>query len=222
MKYISLQMLVLLLPWQIRRLLLQAFFGWKISPRAKIGLSILVAARVNMAADARIGHLNIVKGLSSIDLGEAALIGNLNWITANPASGLRHFLEDTNRYPSLVVGNQAAITHRHLIDCTDRVEIGEFSTFGGWRSQILTHSIDVRMGRQSAAPVSIGKYCFVGTGVVFLKGSILPDHSVLGAGSVLAKPMTETYRLYSGVPATPVSELDEDSKYFKRDVGFVD
>jgi acetyltransferase-like isoleucine patch superfamily enzyme len=216
------QIPLLLLPWRIRRLLLQAFFGWSIAPQAKIGLSVITVERVNLAPDAQIGHLNIIKGLSSLDLGEASLIGNLNWITANPASGPRHFIADTNRYPSLTVGRHAAITHRHLVDCTDRVEIGEFSTFGGWRSQILTHSIDVGEGRQSAAPVSIGRFCFVGTGVVMLKGSRLPDYSVLGAGSVLAKPMTEPYTLYGGAPAVAVSELDRDSKYFTRNTGFVD
>ena len=222
MRYILLQLPLLLLPWRVRRLLLQALFGWTIAPGAKIGLSVIAVAHVKLASDARIGHLNIIKGLSSLDLGEAALIGNLNWITANPATGARHFIADTNRYPGLTVARHAAITHRHLVDCTDRVEIGEFSTFGGWRSQILTHSIDVGMGRQSANPVSIGRFCFVGTGVVILKGSVLPDYSVLGAGSVLAKPMTEPYTLYSGVPAVPVSELDKDSKYFTRDTGFVD
>ena len=216
------QLLLLLLPWRIRRPLLQTWFRWTIAPNAKIGFSIIAAEHVKLASDAQIGHLNIVKGLSSLDLGVASLIGNLNWITANPASGLRHFVEDKNRYPSLTIGKHAAITHRHLIDCTDRVEIGEFSTFGGWRSQILTHSIDVGMGRQSATPVSIGKFCFVGTGVVILKGSRLPDYSILGAGSVLTKAMTDPYMLYSGVPAAPVSGLDKDSKYFTRDTGYVD
>ena len=224
MRYIQIliQLLLFLLPWRIRRLLLQALFGWTIGPGAKIGFSVMLVEQVKLASNAQIGHLNIIKGLSSLDLGEASLIGNLNWITANPASGARHFVEDTNRYPSLTVGKHAAITHRHLVDCTDRVEIGEFSTFGGWRSQILTHSIDVGMGRQSATPVSIGRFCFVGTGVVILKGSRLPDYSILGAGSVLTKPMTEPYTLYSGVPAASVSELDKDSKYFTRDTGYVD
>lgn len=222
MRYILIQLLLLLLPWRIRRPLLQALFGWTIAPGAKIGLSVIAVKHVKLAPDAQIGHLNIIKGLSSLDLGNSSLIGNLNWITANPAAGLRHFVEDTNRYPSLIVGDHAAITHRHLVDCTDRVEIGEFSTFGGWRSQILTHSIDVGLGRQSATPVSIGRYCFVGTSVVILKGSLLPDYSVLGAGSVLTKPMTKPYTLYSGVPAVPVSELDKDSRYFTRNTGFVD
>jgi acetyltransferase-like isoleucine patch superfamily enzyme len=62
----------------------------------------------------------------------------------------------------------------------------------------------------------------VGTGVVILKGSCLPDYSVLGAGSVLTKTMTEPYTLYSGVPAAPISELDKASRYFIRQTGFVD
>jgi acetyltransferase-like isoleucine patch superfamily enzyme len=121
----------------------------------------------------------------------------------------------------LVIERHAAITHRHLIDCTDRVVVGEFSIVAGWRSQILTHAIDIRLSRQSAASVSIGRYCFVGTGVIILKGARRPDYSVLSAGSVLANAMADTSMLYSGVPAVAVTPLDRELGYFQRTRGFV-
>jgi len=173
-----------------------------------------------MGPRARIGHLTRIKGLQELSIGEAASLGHLNWITAFPLGHQRHFT-DPNRDPSLLIERHAAITHRHLIDCTDKVVVGEFSTVAGWRSQILTHAIDVAESRQASAPISIGRYCFVGTGVIILKGATLPDYSILGAGSALAGTMRDNFTLYSGVPAGAVRPLDQNSKYFLRAEGYV-
>ena len=174
-----------------------------------------------MGPKARIGHLTRVKGLQELSIGEGASLGNLNWVTAVSSDHPVHFAADVDRNPSLIIERHAAITHRHLIDCTDRVVVGEYSTVAGWRSQILTHAIDVRLSRQSAESVSIGRYCFVGTGVVILKGASLPDYSILSAGSVLAASMPDSYMLYSGVPAVAAKPLDRASGYFQRTMGFV-
>jgi acetyltransferase-like isoleucine patch superfamily enzyme len=115
----------------------------------------------------------------------------------------------------------SAITHRHLIDCTNEVRIGTHSTIAGWRTQILTHGIDLTLSHQTSRPVVIGSYCFVGTGSILLKGSRLPDRSVLSAGSVLLTQESEECALYSGVPAQKVRDLAPDSAYFTRQEGFV-
>ena len=49
----------------------------------------------------------------------------------------------------------------------------------------------------------------------------LPDYSVLGAGAVLNKKYDERYKLYAGVPARPVKDIDRNAKYFDRLSGFV-
>ena len=95
-------------------------------------------------------------------------------------------------------------------------------TFAGFSSQILTHSIDLAANRQSAAPVRLGNYCFVGTNSVLLGGSALPDFCVLGAKSLLNKAQTVTHTLYAGTPAVAVKELPADLAYFQRQTGFVD
>jgi acetyltransferase-like isoleucine patch superfamily enzyme len=100
------------------------------------------------------------------------------------------------------------------VDCSGGVTIGAFTTFAGFRSQILTHSIDLETNLQTTGPVSIGKYCFIGTNSVLLMGSRLPDFSVLGAKSLLNKPYEETHWLYAGVPARPVKRLRLDLDYF--------
>jgi acetyltransferase-like isoleucine patch superfamily enzyme len=174
-----------------------------------------------MEEGSRIGHLTFCKNIDLLHLGAHAIIGQLNWITGFPSGASRHFAHLPDRRPELIVEGHAAITSRHLIDCTARIRIGAFATIGGFRSQLLTHSIDFAAGRQTAEPIDIGEYCFTGTNSVVLGGSSLPHHSILGAQSLLNKKWDEAYRLYAGVPAKPLKELSSEMKYFTRTEGFV-
>jgi acetyltransferase-like isoleucine patch superfamily enzyme len=173
-----------------------------------------------MAAGARIGNLTMCKGLSLLKMGEGSRLGNLNWITGFPV-GNKDFFAGEERRAELVIGEHAAVTHRHLIDCTNSVRIGRFTTFAGYRSQVLTHSIDLQRCRQASRPIAIGDYCFVGTNCVLLGGSALPDYSVLGASSVLNKAYSDPHQLYAGNPARPVKPLSREMEYFTRSTGFV-
>lgn len=211
----------LLLPWKIRRVLLEAIFDFKLHPSSSIGFAWVLPDRLVMEEDARIGHLTVCKGLDLVWLGRSSTIGKGNWITGFPKGNKDHFEHQPERIPQLVLGEHSAITNRHIIDCTNSVRIGKFSTFAGFRSQVLTHSIDIKNCRQSSAPVEIGNYCFVATDCVILGGSALPDYSVLGAKSLLNKPHDQTYTLYGGVPATAIKPIPPDSRYFHRAVGFV-
>src|SRR5262249_18822700 len=132
-----------------------------------------------------------------------------------------HFSHKQDRKPVLTMGEHAAITNRHLIDCTDLVSVGRFTIVAGFQSQIITHSIDLQENRQSCSPVSIGEYCFVGTNCVILGGTTLPDYSILGAKSLLNQSFAESYQLYGGVPARPIKALAAEYKFFSRKEGFV-
>jgi serine acetyltransferase len=210
------------LPWFSKRPLLQSLFGYQLHPTSRIGCSIITAREVVLGEGARIGNLNVVRGLSRLELGPHATISQLNWITGFPPGPSKHFAHQPERKPTLVVGAHSAITSRHLIDCTNSVTIGSFTTIAGFRSQILTHSIDLDANRQSSAAVSIGNYCLVGTGSIVLPGAQLPDFCILGAGAVLNQPLLETHTLYAGVPARSVKKLSTDLGYFTRQRGFVD
>ena len=164
------QCVILVLPWSWRRALLQAVLGYRIDRTARIGKSIIMAENVKIGAHAIIGHLNWIKGLESLKLGDYAIIHVLNWVNGYPADGREFFTDEADRFSSLEVGEHAAVTDRHIIDCSNSVTIGAYSTLGGFATQILTHSIDFKTNRQTSAPVYIGPYSFVGTGSVLLKG----------------------------------------------------
>jgi carbonic anhydrase/acetyltransferase-like protein (isoleucine patch superfamily) len=218
---IFLMFISMLLPWEMRRRFLEKQFGYTMHPNSRIGLAWILPDRLIMEEGASIGHLTLCKNIALLHLKEHASIGNGNWITGFPLGPSPHFAEETDRQPQLIVGEHSAITHRHLIDCTNSVTIGKFTTFAGFRSQILTHTIDLERCRQTSASVQIGDYCFIGTNSVLLGGSALPDYCVLGAKSLLNKAFTDSYYLYGGVPARAIDQLSSDYAYFKRANGFV-
>lgn len=211
------------LPWRLRRMVLKAACGFVIHKTAFISrFALVLPSRLEMGPNSHIGALTFCKGAELLRLDEYGFIGPLNWITAFPlGTGARHFELDPERKPHLIVGRHAAITSRHLIDCTDEVKIGAFTTFAGFRSQILTHSIDLNQSRQRCKPVHIGHHCFVGTGCVLLGGSSLPDCSVLGAHSLLASRHETSGHFYGGVPAKLIKPIEPEAKYFSRTSGFV-
>lgn len=208
-------------PWPVRRRLLHLLLGYDLHPTSHIGLSLIVPKHLVMHAHSAIGTFNVCKGLDLVEMGEYSRLGRLNWISGYPSDSTAFFGASRNREPSLLMGDHAGITNRHLIDCTATVKIGRFATVAGWRSQILTHSIDLASSTQRALPISLGDFCFVGTSCVVLGGSSLPAYSVLGAQSLLNRAFAETHWLYAGVPSKPIKRLPGDLGYFVRTDGVV-
>lgn len=215
-------LLVAFLPWRVKLLVLNRFFGFDLSPKAYIGLSLIAPKHLVMKEGARIGHLNVAIHLDKMFLGKNSMIVRSNWITGFPVrTESRHFSHQPNRDSSLYLGDESSVTKHHHIDCTNTVTIGKFVTVAGYSSQFLTHSIDIYKCRQDSRPIVVGDYCFIGTGVKVLGGAILPDRSVLAAGAVLTRPYTEEWKIYGGVPAKPIKDISSNAAYFNRPHGFV-
>jgi acetyltransferase-like isoleucine patch superfamily enzyme len=209
-------------PWRIRRLLYNKLFGFNISKTSYIGYSFINTKYLEIQEFGTIGNLNIIKGLDKVILKEYAKIGNLNYISAYPSNEKIFFKNISNRNPELVLGKHSHITSRHLIDCSDKIFIDDFTIIAGYRSQFLTHSIDFNNSVQTTLPINIGKYCFISTDCTILKGAALPDYSVLGAKSLLIDKYQTTNYLYGGNPAKPIKYLDiNEIKYFQRIDGTV-
>lgn len=171
-----------------------------------------------MGESSSIGHLTVSRTPGLLRLGAHSRIGHFNWIGGEPADSPL-FRGEPPRCPQSVIGNHSAVTTRHYLDCTSSIVIGDFTTVAGMRSVFFSHGIDVEAAKQRSAPITIGSYCLVGTNCVVLAGSVLPDCSVLGAGSLLRAHHHETHRLYAGSPTREVKRLPTDAAYFHRTRG---
>lgn len=211
------------LPWGLKRRVLSIFFGYQLAPSARIGLSWVYPKKLVMEEGSRIGPFCTIIHLDEVFFKARSSMGRGNWVTGFPSgTGSPHFARQKGRVSRLALGEHAAITKNHHIDCTSPVEVGAFTTIAGYQSQFLTHSINLQECRQESKPIKIGDYCLVGTNVVVLGGAELPDHSVLGAKSLLNKRQTEPWSLYAGVPAAKKSEIPKTAKFFTRPSGFVE
>lgn len=215
-------LIVVILPWPLKKKILKTFYKYQIHDSAHIGLSYIFPKRLVMEEGASIGHFNTAIHLDYMFLGKNATIARNNWITGFPTGTTsRHFAHQKDRISELILGDESAITKKHHLDCTNSITIGKYTTIAGYNSQFLTHSIDIYEGRQDSHPIIIGNYCFISTGVIILEGSRLPNNSVLAAGAVLNKNYTDEWKLYAGVPAVPRKDLPHDAKYFNRENGFI-
>jgi acetyltransferase-like isoleucine patch superfamily enzyme len=205
------------LPWSARRRILNLLPGVNLHPGSRIGLSI-VCPRKNLVLEehARIGHLNVIWNIDRLHLARESRIGQFNWISAIRTEGTTVFDAYPDRRSELIIGTCAGITQRHYLDCSDSVRLDEFALLGGVRSTVLAHHMNPHTGRQGCAPVRIGSYSMVSTNCVLLGGGILPDHSILGASSLLIDDPGPSHRLYVGSPARLVKEYPRDLAWFQR------
>jgi len=218
----ALKAFIVPLPWQLKRPLLQNLFRYQLAPSARIGLAWIYPQRLRMAAGSRIGAFTVAVNLDVLELGDHATIDRSNWITGFPTgTASSHFAHQPSRRAELSLGDHASITKHHHIDATNRIMIGAFSTIAGYHSQLLSHSIDLHNNRQHSEPIKVGNHCFVGSNCVILGGSVLPDHSVLGALSMLNQPFSEPWSLYAGQPARHCKPIKKAAAYFSRTEGFV-
>lgn len=217
-----LSLVIVILPWRLKRFLLIKIWKYDIAPSAKIGLAYVFPKYLKMEKGCKIGHFTVAIHLDLLLMQENATISRSNWITGFPTSSKsKHFQHQKNRKCELIIGKESAITKHHHIDCTNQIKIGDYTTIAGYYSQFLTHSINIYESRQDSAPISIGDYCFVSTNSVILGGSCLPSYSVLGAKSLLNKEYKEEYHLYGGSPAKKIKGIPNTAAYFQRQKGFI-
>jgi acetyltransferase-like isoleucine patch superfamily enzyme len=206
-------------PQRVKHVIYRRVFGWDIHPTAYFGLSLINVEHLSAAEGVIVTHLNVIKACDEVRLGARAIIGPMNWITAPPRSaGLLPSSPD--RRPRLELGDDAAITSRHIVYCSDEVMIEPFAILGGLRSQIITHGPDYVEGCQRAAPVRIGHHSIVATSCTLLAGSSVAPRSIVAGGSTVPGQLTEELTLYGGTPARKLKDLPEDAALFHRPDGY--
>lgn len=208
--------LVWLLPGSALKNRLLRMFGHDISPSARIGPVVALNIDCAVIGDgATIAALNVFRSLRLLKMGDAATMGSLNMVSAHPAYQALH--PDVG---SLTMGDGAAITSRHNLDCSGIVRLGDMSAIAGQRTTILTHEIDITVNVQSAGRVLIGERSAVLTNCLVLKGAILPPYSLLTANSMLirTRELDPAPGIYSGSPAQFIraNPIDDGESWFER------
>jgi acetyltransferase-like isoleucine patch superfamily enzyme len=207
------------LPSRVKVFVYRRLLKFDVAVDASIGFSLIVCQRLVLESQAIIGHMSVIRGEMTLHMKAQSSIGQFNWITGGNADP--DYFKTSDRHPGLVLGEHSSITSRHVLDCTDRIAIGRFTTIAGYRSIFLTHGIDYRASRQDCEPILIGDYCLIGSNVTVLKGVTIANRTILGAGSVLAKSIPSELGVWVGAPARRVGDLTGEEGYFRRDVGHI-
>ncbi|MFA6447574.1 MAG: hypothetical protein WCW31_04980 [Patescibacteria group bacterium] len=117
------------------------------------------------------------------------------------------------RYPEhVVVGQNVELSEGLYINARDWVFIGDDSTLSAFvRINTGALPIDTLPNARephTAAPVHIGKYVWLATGVTVNPGVTIHDGVVVGAGAVVTHDLPP-YTLCVGIPAKPIRKLPE-------------
>lgn len=123
----------------------------------------------------------------------------------------------------IIIGNNVGISGA-TIYARIRIEIGENTCIGG-NAKILDndfHPIEVEARNRllndpnggdsdlvPAQPIKIGKNCFIGCNSIILKGTILGDGCVVGAGAVVVGRFEDNC-VIAGNPARIIKKLKEE------------
>ena len=109
------------------------------------------------------------------------------------------------------------ITVAHDIDCSDEVVIGDHSGLAGYRSAILTHSLNLVHDRFTTGPVVLGHHAAVMSGCTLMSGTTDPvTLRRLGPQRCRDTPLTQELTFYGGDPAQAVRALPETLGFFHR------
>lgn len=88
----------------------------------------------------------------------------------------------------LTIGDRVSINRNSILVCHDHITIGDRTSIA---PNVLIYDHDHRFGQKGlengyrTAPVTIGSDCWIGAGVIILRGSTIGDGCVIGAGSIV-------------------------------------
>ena len=167
---------------------------------------------------ARVGKRLVLEGASPqifgsgvIELGDDVHIGApCTWDLAYSIAGR----------PRLIVGNHVSINYRNLMSIAKSITIGDYTMIAGGVSLFdnISHPVSPasRLAHQpisaeDAAPIVIGKNCWIGLNSIILRGVTIGDNSIVAAGAVVTKSVPPN-TIVAGNPAVPVKTFLDDTQ----------
>lgn len=248
MRKVAVAASILLLPSWLAVYVLRGL-GCPVHRTAKVGFSVVWVDKLAMAADAHIGHANLLM-CRRVVMGAKAGIRSFNyvrgpfslWMGSEAYIARRNQIVRARRPVStgpavLKMGELCQITSSHRFDCMRSVRIGNNSTFAGASSQVWTHGyIHAIRGRDRLRidgrvtignNVSIGSGCIVSMGVTIVDGVNVGSHSSIAHD--LEKPGLYVSQALRYIPKTAEDydrqlirdpSVTVEKVYRKREGGF--
>ena len=106
-----------------------------------------------------------------------------------------------DRDSKFIIGNNVHIGPNTAIDCHSTIKIGDNSMIA-WNCTIMNRDghdiIDLNSSTvlNPIDSVFIGEHCWICQNAIILKGSNIPDHSVVAARSTVTKKLEKTNCIY--------------------------
>jgi acetyltransferase-like isoleucine patch superfamily enzyme len=211
---------------RLRIQMYRLFYGYEISPHAKIGARTLLCVDEAVIGSAFIGESNSFAGLLTLKLGDNVFIGQSN-VFSGPFSleiAVGASIGDENRIECgrwvleekfkgagylrrCRIGANTVTTSGHYIDAVGGFELGNRSWIAGRDSQFWTHGVGV-----SDREIVIGQDNYIGSAVRFTPGSAIGNRTLVGVGSTVTKKFFGGCLVIAGVPAKIIKE-----NYYYRD-----
>ena len=111
------------------------------------------------------------------------------------------YLDGTAR--NLIIGDATVINHNVYINCRELVSVGSNCNISASVQIVSTglHVDDGRKGTHTSKPITIGDDVWLGCNTVVLKGVSITSGAIVGACSLVNKPIMEA-GIYYGIPVS--------------------
>lgn len=165
---------------------------------------VLFYKKVQYGKNLKINGRILIRGKGRIVIGDNVTINSTYKV--NPIGGNKTLLQ-VEAGGKLIIGNNVGISHAAITAQTE-VVIEDDVLIGGNCSIYDTdfHSLKYEYRMQDPdihvkkAPVKIGKGAFLGAHTIVLKGVVIGEKAVIGAGSVVTRDIPEN-EIWAGNPA---------------------
>lgn len=111
---------------------------------------------------------------------------------------------------SLLFGDNFKLTAESSIIAFNKIQFGNECLIS-WETQIMDtdfHKIKNENGEilNIPKPIIIGNHVWIGSRCTILKGSVIPDNSIIGVNSLVNNELPESNCIYAGIPVKCIKE----------------